>query len=136
MDIVCASPSAHQFGSVQRIWTSPNAAGDRSGAADRVWFANSVIRRLFDVGASIRVEMRGFSGFIWSKNKKFVPKILFLESLRRTKNSVRGTTQIVLQNQHHSGSHEALDQLTQSLREGSTDAACHRDDPLASWDRA
>ena len=56
MDIVCASPIAHQYCSVQRIWTSPNAAGDRSGAA------HAVILRLFDLGADIRVEMRGERG--------------------------------------------------------------------------
>ena len=82
-----------------------------------LFFVGAVVRvengggfcRLFFVGAVVRVEMRRFSGEVTAKSKKFVPKILFLESLRRTKNSVRGTTQIVLQNQHHSGSHEALD---------------------------
>ena len=59
MDIVCASPVAHQYCSVQRIWTCPNAAGDRSGAAHEFGLPNSGSSRLFGVGASTRVENGG-----------------------------------------------------------------------------
>ena len=64
MDIVCASPCAHQYErSVPYV--------DRSRAAD------GVIRRLFDVGAGIRVENDGKrSAFYGERLLDIVPYVV------------------------------------------------------------